>query len=66
MSTTYDLACNTCKVALWVGQSRYLYTDEKHIKALEAFLYEHMGHHLVYMVDGCDAPHASFARVRVP
>ncbi len=53
MSRTYDILCVDCKKALWVGQGRkdgikYIYRKEKHLKELEAFLFSHMGHRLIF------------------
>lgn len=49
MSTTYDLACPSLKVKLWVGQRDYLYSGEEHINDLAAFLHATKGHPLFFV-----------------
>jgi hypothetical protein len=61
MSRTYDLACHTCQVKLWVGQapigerSRFsIYTtdgDGTGAAALSAFLIGHEHHRLEFADD---------------
>lgn len=59
MSRTYAIACTQCKKQLWIGQTHlgsetdgFLYLDEPPtIRALERFLWAHVGHPLVYTND---------------
>jgi hypothetical protein len=57
MSRTYDIACDQCKVALWIGQAGsgnergYIYTDAERLRALNQFLWDHVEHPLVFKVD---------------
>ena len=53
MSNTYSIGCRDCKKCLWIAQgssgNRALYSEEAHtMAALEAFLFEHQGHALVF------------------
>ena len=53
MSRTYEVLCIDCKQSLWIGQGwesskRYIYKTNDHLKALEDFLFSHMGHGLVF------------------
>lgn len=56
MSTTYSIACKDCKKQLWVAQSSqgrgYIYSGRNDLDALWKFLNEHLGHALVFGVDG--------------
>lgn len=54
MSRTYDLCCDNCRTALWIGQGRsadqlHIYTAAQHIADLNAFLRQHMGHSLRFL-----------------
>ena len=51
MSVTYSIRCNTCKEQSWIGQHKYLYTDD--IGKLESFLFKHTGseHELSFEAD---------------
>lgn len=58
MSRTYDLVCTKCKKALWIGQAGggaergHIYTgDQKVMRDLNAFLWDHMDHPLVFCND---------------
>ena len=56
MSRTYSIGCKTCQESLWIGQGwpkgkRYIYKGEKHIDALEKFLFDHEGHDLIFLDD---------------
>jgi hypothetical protein len=55
MSTTYSIGCRDCRKALWIAQSSCgspsLYWGEHYRAALEAFLFEHVGHALVFGYD---------------
>lgn len=55
MSCTYEIGCVDCMDSIWVGQGTkkpYLYGGEKHLIPLQEFLTKHMGHKLVYYMDG--------------
>ena len=57
MSSTYTLGCVGCGARIWVGQGTskpYLYATPAHLWALQRFMTRHMGHHLVYYMDGCE------------
>jgi len=57
MSRTYSIGCKDCFESLWVGQGWpntngvYIYKKEDHVKALEKFLFDHEGHHLIFVDD---------------
>lgn len=58
MSRTYDIACTQCRKALWIGQasvgqrSGRIYSGEsKTMAALNAFLWEHRDHPLIFTDD---------------
>lgn len=51
MARTYDLGCDDCNVCLWIGQSgpsgrRWLYNAPAAVRALEVFMFAHIGHRL--------------------
>jgi len=53
MSRTYSIVCHDCRKRLWAGQGwpktkPYIYKDEKYIKALEDFLFNHQQHKLEF------------------
>jgi hypothetical protein len=48
MSTTYTLACDTCKKKHWAGQSKRLYDTAFN------FLHDHLGCNLRFMIDAGD------------
>lgn len=54
MSETYHLVCTDCEKGLWVGQGRYsgadlrVYSSEKHLTDMQAFLTEHALHPLIF------------------
>jgi hypothetical protein len=48
VSTTYDILCHDCKVHLWIGQARRLYSTPEHVEKLGAFLFQHIGHKLEF------------------
>ena len=59
MSRTYSIACRDCKKHVWIAQascdSHTLYTGMPEVmECLEAFLFEHMGHALVFN-DNCNS-----------
>jgi hypothetical protein len=58
MSTTYSIACKTCKVKLWIGQRNYIYTSQPDtMDRFGDFLFEHegpTGHDLAFVSDHCD------------
>ena len=58
MSQTYSIACKDCEKSLWIAQGSYsdkkkgyIYTTEKHSKALFDFLIAHENHNLIFGVD---------------
>jgi hypothetical protein len=59
MSQTYSIACTQCKCHLWIAQSSVytdirVYTKKEYMDALQAFLYEHRKHPLVFD-DNCES-----------
>lgn len=52
MSKCYDIVCDDCEIALWVGQRNWIYTGEKEtMEKLGKFLFEHEGHRLRFLYD---------------
>lgn len=57
MSVTYSIGCKDCKESIWIGQtieevSIIYFADEENMKALNNFLYFHIGHNLIF--DKCE------------
>lgn len=53
MSRAYHLGCHDCRVYLWVGQGwppdrLYLYSTDEHMRRLQEFFWNHLGHRLEY------------------
>jgi len=56
MSRTFSIGCRQCRKHVWIAQasaasgneSTTLYRGEAHDKALNDFLFDHMGHQLVF------------------
>ncbi len=53
MARTYGLACTECKRYVWIAQrgvtdKTQIYDTEEIREALKAFLFEHIGHPLVF------------------
>jgi hypothetical protein len=53
MSDCYAIACESCKVSLWIGQQGgnsdfYVYTTEPETSNFSRFLKTHQGHPLVF------------------
>ena len=51
MSKCYDLICSECKVGLWIGQRKHIYTGDKNIEKLQEFLHKHENHRLKFLYD---------------
>lgn len=52
MSVCYDIVCDDCLKAIWIGQGQIIYTGEKEtMKLLTKFLYDHTGHKLRFIRD---------------
>ncbi len=51
MSITNHLMCEDCNIRVWIGQSDYIYTGKEDIDKLEAFLFNHVNHKLVFVGD---------------
>jgi hypothetical protein len=58
MSRTFNLACAQCKKSIWIGQAGsgeergHIYTgDQAVMAALNEFLWDHVGHSLVFCDD---------------
>lgn len=50
MSVCYDIVCDDCEEALWIGQGSIIYSGElKTMESLKLFLYEHLGHKLRFI-----------------
>lgn len=67
MSRTYSIGCRQCRKHLWIAQasggSTTLYTGEPHtMAALEAFLFKHRGHPLVFD-ENCESEVADWTEI---
>ena len=49
MSTTYDLACPSLKLKIWIGQSKYIYSDREKLDKLARFIHATKGHPLLFV-----------------
>jgi hypothetical protein len=68
MSTTYSIGCRQCRKHLWIAQSSQesttLYAGQNYTPALKDFLFEHIGHPLVFN-ENCESELADWEEIEI-
>jgi ssDNA-binding Zn-finger/Zn-ribbon topoisomerase 1 len=70
MSETYAIACQKCRLSLWIGQwggnsDFYVYTTEPETNALSKFLIEHRGEEHPLIFDSCQTLCYGFSAIDI-